>query len=613
MSFQFALLGSQASDIETLTEEDLFGYELTNELYELEDKSEFLRLKGLLVSRAKRLGCAPDFKSYLSELEARLDSLNDSEDYAHQTNFGVTGMESLNCGNWIADRKGIRKKNAKLFASLSPIQPIEILENKTSGTEKVRLQFFKNGKLRTIITERNTIAAKSQIVKLASRGIEVTSETAGQLVQYLSDVINLNDLPVSTAYSQMGWHGDMFIPYDPDAIFDGEENHREIFNAFNSKGKYKEWLKVAAETRESIYMRLAQDAAFASVLLDRVDALPFVFHLWGKTGAGKTVALKNAMAIWGDPEKAVRSLNTTQNALLETASVLNSLPFAGDELQTIKTNNSNYDKFLMAACEGINRGRMIDGQRTAEIKRWKCAFLFTGEDKCTRPNSGAGAKNRCIEVEVDSDITNGKGNAIVSVLDRNYGHAGPIFIEKLKEIDPETLKFQYNTLVMDLAKRAGTEPKQAAAMAAIMLADSIANELFFPGSFNLTFSDVIPFMATSEEIDISERAYYFTLDLIAQHYNKFTGDGFGEIWGAHRHSYVLFNAKVLREELQKEGFELNSVLQSWSRKRYIELAPDGKSTISTWVNGIKGRYMHIILPEEETKEEQPETYDGVHI
>ena len=43
-------------------------------------------------------------------------------------------------------------------------------------------------------------------------------------------------------------------------------------------------------------------ASFASVLLEPLKVLPFVLHLWGTTGTGKTVALMVAMSIWGNPQ-----------------------------------------------------------------------------------------------------------------------------------------------------------------------------------------------------------------------------------------------------------------------------------------------------------------------
>ncbi len=607
----YELVGIEAAEIKNLTTEDLYSEALTDALYAIESRSEFHRVKGLILNRARALDIGAEYKAYLESVESDLDEYNDTAEFNHTTNFGLDGWQSLNCGQWIADRNGIRKKTSKLFASRSPIQPVEILENRSSGTEKVRLQFWKNGKTRYIIVDRNQIAAKANIVKLASQGIEVTSESSGQLVQYLSDVINLNPLPFSTAYSQMGWHENLFIPYDKEAVFDGEESNRYLFKAFTKKGKIGPWCENTAKYRKNIAVRLAMGASFASVLLEKIGALPFVFHLWGKTGTGKTVALMIAMSIWGNPKMGatVRTLNMTQNALIGQAAFLNSLPFAGDELQTIKERFDNYDKLIMRCTEGVDRGRMIDGQKAAETKRWKCAFLFTGEDKCTRPNSGAGVKNRCIEVEVDSELIE-NGNTAVNFVEDNYGHAGKLFIEKLQAINPESLRFEYNNMMTSLAEAAETEPKQAAAMAAILLADTLSRELFWQDEKPLSFREVMPFIASREEISIAERAYSFIIDIIAKNYAKFhLDDNRGEIWGGEKDGAVYFNATVLKDELQRAGFELSSVAQTWAKKGYIRKAKDGRTTHSTRVNGIKCRYVIIELPDDPEPDETD--YDEV--
>lgn len=179
-------------------------------------------------------------------------------------------------------------------------------------------------------------------------------------------------------------------------------------------------------------------ASFASVLVAKVGALPFVFHLWGGTGTGKTVALKIAMSIWGNPKmgKLVRTMNMTVNSMMSTAAFLNSLPFAGDELQTIKSRWENYDQLIMRITEGIDRGRMNDKGKQGETKTWACSFLFTGEDPCTRLNSGGGVKNRVIEAEVTEPMfSKTEGNEVSVFVEKSYGTAGKKFVEYVSGID----------------------------------------------------------------------------------------------------------------------------------------------------------------------------------
>ena len=153
-------------------------------------------------------------------------------------------------------------------------------------------------------------------------------------------------------------------------------------------------------------MRLLLATSLASPLIERVGALPFVFHLWGTTSFGKTVSLMVAMSVWGNPESGclTRSMNMTQNAMARTASFLYNLPFGADELQQIRSRWDNFDNLVMYLTEGIDKGRAKAKGGIEELKTWRNCFIFTGEEPITKDNSGGGTKNRVIEVEVTKPI-----------------------------------------------------------------------------------------------------------------------------------------------------------------------------------------------------------------
>ena len=85
-------------------------------------------------------------------------------------------------------------------------------------------------------------------------------------------------------------------------------------------------------------------------------------------------------------------MNATQVSLGRTASFLHSVPFAGDELQIIKSRWDNYDQLIMFLTEGIDRGRGKAYGGIEELKQWRCCFLFSGEEPITKDGSGGGAK-----------------------------------------------------------------------------------------------------------------------------------------------------------------------------------------------------------------------------
>lgn len=617
MNGNIILEGIEGKELEFFDKRDLLSSELLLSLYDITDFKERARVRALLLIDAQSKGIACEFKEVLAaydEADAKLQrEYLDAQN--NETSFSFD-HQRLNCGCWIANDDGVKrqKKNGVIeFASKIPIVPVALMENISTGTEKVKLLFDKGG-VKSLICERRITASHSSIVNLADKGIEVTSENAKLLVAYISDCItnNLENLPYYKAFSQLGWNDYGFTPYASEAIFDGENENKHLFMAIKQEGSYKKWIEFTHKLRSDLLVRLTMAASFSSVLIEKVGALPFVFHLWGKTGTGKTVALKVAMSIWGNPKlgKLTRTMNMTANSMMSTAAFLNSLPFAGDELQTIKSKWDSYDQLIMRITEGIDRGRM-EFNKNVETKTWNCAFIFTGEDPCTHAASGGGVKNRVIEIEVFKPLFAGvAGNETTNFVEKNYGHAGKEFISYLSGLSDlqEQFREKYNLIL----KETETTEKQAASMALMLLADKLACECIYQEETPLAINNVKDFLFNKREVDIAERAYDYIVDHIAQNHIRFMVDNHGETWGGYKTDKVVYvNVGVLRRELGAAGFEFDAVKKKWAENKYLKISSDGRYTHRTVINGSKARYVIINLPNEEDLIEDETDYDDI--
>ncbi|WP_225439057.1 DUF927 domain-containing protein, partial [Lacticaseibacillus rhamnosus] len=105
-------------------------------------------------------------------------------------------------------------------------------------TECVRLSFKRNGKWKDITVDRSVVASASKIVSLADAGLTVTSETSKYLVQYLSQVEAMNEaiIPQRRSTSKLGWHKDVFLPYDQEIYFDGDTKFNAILEDLKPRG-----------------------------------------------------------------------------------------------------------------------------------------------------------------------------------------------------------------------------------------------------------------------------------------------------------------------------------------------------------------------------------------
>lgn len=612
------LVGIEGNEMRAMSAEDLLSSEFLLNVYDITDLAERARIRALVMITARAKGIEKEIKTVLKEYDAadaRLwrEYLMNAE---NETCFSfLADTKQLKCGAWVADDNGVRiqKKDGEIsFASKIPVVPTARLYNTSSGVEKIKLEFEKSGKHQSLICERSVAATASKIVTLSDKGVEVTSESAKMLVRYISDVIinNLDVMPCYKAFSQLGWKDGSFLPYSVDTVFDGEEENRNLFKAIAQKGSFEAWRDYTHTLRSSLLVRMTMAASFSSVLIKLVSALPYVYHLWGATGTGKTVALKVAMSIWGDPAlgKMTRTMNMTPNSMLSTAAFLNNLPFAGDELQTIKSKWDSYDQLIMRITEGIDRGRM-SFDKNNEMRTWLCSFLFTGEDPCTSSNSGGGVKNRVISAEVTEPLFDSpNGNEVSSFVEKNYGYAGQKYVEYITS--KKNIESEYSELYFNILKTADTTEKQASSMALILLADRLACECIYADETPLTVKDGAKFIMSAKEADISERAYEFIVNHIAKNYNKFNAvtTGTGEVWGRFKDdSTVLINDSVLKEELKAKGFEFDAIKKSWAQKHYIILSSDGRYAVCTTCFGAsKARYVQLCLPEVDSK---PDDFD----
>lgn len=514
----------------------------------------------------------------------------------------------LNCGKWVANDLGVvlTYMNAQgvpitSVACPHPILPVERYINIDTDTEKVKLEFFKDGRWREITVDNGTVLNKNSIIQLADRGILVTSESAKDLVRYMSDVISLNaqEIPLYRSIGRLGWIEGDFIPYNDSVKYDGDADFKSIYENVRVCGDFMTWLEHIKELRKDINIRLALAASFASPLIEVVGSLPFILHLWGTTGFGKTVSLMVASSVWGNPEMGclTRTMNMTANAMARTACFLYNIPFCADELQQIKTNWGTYDSLVMYLTEGIDRGRAKAKGGVEQTKTWRNSFIFTGEEPVTKGVSGGGVKNRVIEIECENKII-ADGNYTANLVKANYGHAGMLFIAYLShliETDKQSIVEEYKTLFKGILEATDTTDKQALSMALMLLADKLACECIFKDD-PITIAQVKQYLVPESAVRIEDRAYDELIALISRNVNKFN-EFSADSWGRISDDVATINKQVLEQELSRMGFDFGSVKKGWDKKGYIIKNTAGRYVHQTRVNGIKGNYIKIQLPD----------------
>lgn len=593
------------SDFETLTENELLSSEFLLGIYDISEEYERERIKAILTIRATKLGCESVFKSVIKSLDEANKKLNNNKFYQNYTELNFI-CKQLRCDGWEVNASGIRCLADSRLVSSTPFVPVALLKNMDDNSERVKLSYLSirnKNQNQEIICSRSVLASSSAIVKLADNGLHIDSNNARSVIKYLADILSLNkgEFPCVDTVSSLGWSNKGFVPYSDNVEFDATGEFGSLYNAISTQGDFTEWTQKISQLRNNTALRLCMAASFASVLIERLNVLPFVFHLWGGTGTGKTVTLMVAASIWGNPSqgKIVRSMNMTLNSMLSTAACLKNIPFIGDELQTVRQNTGNYDRLIMQTTEGIDRGRM-KGDELQPLKTWHCAFIFSGEEPCTKTNSGGGAKNRVIEIETTQPLIEpGQGNETVNFVTEHYGYAGKTFVEHVAAKDD--LKSKYSEIFKMVQANSRSTEKQISSMALMLLADKLACECIFEDEQPLNVEECCSFLSSSEDVDISERAYRFIVNHIAANKNRFFNDVNMELWGSYKPgaSSLLYNKQNLEKHLASEGFSFDAVKKDWVKKGYIKLNNQSRYFFSTSCHGMHGQYVKIMLPTED--------------
>lgn len=519
----------------------------------------------------------------------------------NSTDFdGLPLDHQLICGKYICDSTGVSVMDGfgvSRNICQHPIAPIRRFKNIDSGEELLEI-WYRRGTAEQKIKDETHIVPKSTIangiMELAKYGIAVTKKNERDLSAYLMDMeqYNFDTMSEEQSVKRLGWVGEgytEFSPYVDHIFFDGEDDFGSIFSAVTQYGSYDEWKDAIRDVRkQKTAARYYLAASFASAILKPCGLLPFMIHVFGGTGNGKTVLLMLAASVWADPAlgEYVTTFNGTRYAQETRAGFLNSLPMCLDELQ-IQTSQGvkDFDDIIYQLCEGVSKtqGKASGGLR--KQTRWRNVILSNGEHTIIKPLSGGGARNRVIEIEAPEKIY----PDLVGLCDKithNFGHAGKEFVSWLMTAENmdrvRTLQKQF---YHNLTDRGVTE-KQAGSASAILTADAIATELIFQDGMALTVDDITHVLLKKTDIDINQKTLEWLFDFVASNQIHFDMESRTEFWGRidEDEGIIYIIRSVLDRELSARNLDSKSFLAWAVRADKILPGRDGP----TWPMKIPG-------------------------
>ena len=380
-------------------------------------------------------------------------------------NLKMPGSGS-NYSCWIFNQKGIKLRKVtndggEQFqqAAYTPVIISERIYNIDTGVEKARVSFKTDfGTWRHVVLPKEAIYNTKNIVNLANSGLIVTSETARNMVKWLStlEAKNSRIIPMHQGVSKMGWRNndtEFILPgiQTQYAIDIGDDAAESTISGLGQAGDFQQWASMMTQLRTRNKARFIMAASFAAPLLKIVGQRSFLIHNWDNTRGGKSATLHAALSVWGKPDDIVKTFDDSKTNMERTAALFTDLPLGINEYELLnERKKGEIDSTIYMISEGKGRGRGTkDGvQRTVS---WRTIALMTGESQITRANSRGGIFTRLIEIRggplADDDIF---ASNLYPFTARNYGYAGKLFIEQLLQTDHNWLRDSYNKTRMAL-------------------------------------------------------------------------------------------------------------------------------------------------------------------
>lgn len=581
-------------EIDQLNEKEILSEDIF--LKVLEEQDEVFKTTQIieLQDRAKALGVKTKFDRLLEAYQKEMKKFNQNQlqnqptSLERKTEFdNPEYTQEMVCGNWIADGNGVRTFNpwgGMILACYHPIMPVQRLINAETGKEKIKLAYQKGGKWKDLIVDKGVIASANKIVGLADYGISVTSETSKNLVRFLADIENFNidQIEIKISTSKLGWIDGDFMPYGKNIVFDSETKFKSTYESIREEGSEEVWMNLVKKIRKSdrLEPQIYLIGSLASVLIEPLNALPFLLNLWGDTGKGKTVAMMLATSVWANPggNEYMTDPKATVTALELRLDFLNNMPMLIDDMAQLKDKyGGDFSELVYMLCSGKGKDRANASLGLNKSTTWKNVILTNGEHSLVTETMQGGAINRIIDVEIEEGYIFKNGNYVVETIKQNFGFCGPRFIDAINQIGFDHIKAMQEEFLDKINKRAEElgvekEEKQTLPMSILLTADKIATDYIFEDGVYLDFNVCVDLLKNKGEISEHERAYEFIMSEVAININKFkpddAGNYKGEVWGFIHEEYVNIATNVFNK-MAKDGNFSSRAFCSWADRQGI--------------------------------------------
>jgi len=352
--------------------------------------------------------------------------------------------------------KGEDKRDIKIQILITPLVITKRLVDVNNGEESIEVAWFRDGAWKTRIEPRSIIFNAREIMNVAKQGLPVNSNTASLVVGYLADFeqANRDQIPVISVTSVLGWQNGLktFLwgkkvlaapgSHNPVVFKAQEDGDDQIASGFYAKGSYQAWSAAINSLYDHPRAIMMVYASFMPPFLKIIESNNFVVDLAFPSSKGKSITLRCAASVWGNPsgtgDTVFFTWKNTETWIGQAATLITDHPLILDETKLAGTAGKPGEAaskvsstiYQVSSGQDKRKGSLHGTRRTGT---WNLLLLSTGEQRAVdfcKEDGGAHARVLSLwGTPFEGNNLAEYVNNLELTAKENFGHAGPKVVE----------------------------------------------------------------------------------------------------------------------------------------------------------------------------------------
>lgn len=498
-------------------------------------------------------------------------------------------------------KTGLLVEKSRVRIATAPVLPTQILYA-PDGEELLEITWWhaKYGRPVSEVVPRSIASVGRALVKtLHPKGFPVTDTDGPKVEKYLAEVEaeNAGRLGTDTIARQLGWQPDgVFVAgqgrprrVDPSYL----KEQRGALAAHHVRGTLEGWQDAARHAADYSTPRATVAASLAAPMLELVEGVPpFAFDIHSTSSGGKTTSAQLGYSAWGNPQLGagggIAQWSATRTAIQLRLSLCNGLPVVLDESKNVRSED--IVKQVIYDLPNGEAGARAGEYFSAPIA-WSTVVISTGERSLLAFTADAGAAARVLSPGDGAPFgRHGERSAAAALavaegVAQHYGHVGPAFVGELLAGDKREWIVERHAELTAVHRTGSDITRRRAPLVALL---QVAEEVG-------CWAGLLPYepMSTERWAELlggnqatdnpGERALEVVRSFVARNPHRMYSEKTSEIspaggWiGARREfdgrDVVALYPEPLKEEMTRQGFEIDAVKPFWIEKGWLTLDP----------------------------------------